>query len=47
MPKTIAYYWDDEMMCLQCWNGFVGSKIDSEDLPDGFTCDGCGEKVNG
>ena len=43
MPKVIGYYSDFSLDCAKCVSG--GEPATKEALPDGFTCDTCGEVV--
>lgn len=43
--EAVGVYQDDRLVCLPCSEG-EGEKASAETLPDGFTCDECGEAVN-
>lgn len=45
MSKVIGMYQEDRLVCLPCFEG-EGESACAEDLPDGFTCDECGEGIN-
>ena len=45
MNEVIGMYQDDRLVCLPCSEG-EGERASAEALPDGFTCDECGEAVN-
>lgn len=42
MSEVIGMYQDDRLVCLPCSEG-EGEQASAEALPDGFTCDECGE----
>jgi hypothetical protein len=43
---TIGVYLDDCVVCVPCWDGGEGDKVDEVALPDGFTCAECLGVIN-
>ena len=43
---TIGVYLDDCVVCVPCWDGGEGDKVDKVALPDGFTCAECLELIS-
>jgi hypothetical protein len=41
----IGVYLDDCVVCVPCWDGGEGDKVDKVALPDGFTCAECLELI--
>ncbi len=42
----LGVYLDVCVVCVPCWDGGEGDKVDKVALPDGFTCAECLELIN-